>query len=97
MCFVDAGYFSNLLVGRCGRDTKLPPQFGQTLFSTVSTHDAQKVHSNVQIIASSDSGGKFLLQHSQFGRNSNILTFLTHALRANIYAACRAVLLYESY
>jgi hypothetical protein len=83
---VDAGLFSSLLAGRCGRSTKSPPQFGQTPLSMVFTHDAQKVHSNVQIIASSDSGGKSLLQHSQFGRNSSITAFLIDALPANIHA-----------
>ena len=31
--------------GRIGRGTKPPPQFGQTLDSTFSTHSAQNVHS----------------------------------------------------
>jgi hypothetical protein len=70
---VDGGYFSSLLAGRCGRSTKSPPQFGQTPPSFESTQSAQNVHSNVQIIASVDSGGKSLLQHSQFGRNSSII------------------------
>jgi hypothetical protein len=74
MRVVDAGFFANLLAGRCGRGTKSPPQFGQMPPSFVSTQLAQKVHSNVQIIASSDVGGKFLLQHSQFGRNSSIIS-----------------------
>jgi len=31
--------------GRTGRGTNPPPQFGQTLNSTVSTQSAQEVHS----------------------------------------------------
>ena len=31
--------------GLIGRGTKPPPQFGQTLWSLVSTQSAQKVHS----------------------------------------------------
>lgn len=77
MRLVEAGYFFSLLAGRCGRDTKSPPQFGQAPWSKESTHDAQKVHSKVQILASSDSGGKSLLQHSQSGRNSSLM-FVYH-------------------
>jgi hypothetical protein len=50
--FFDAGYFSINKVGRIGRSTKLPPQFGQTFCKTVVAQSLQKVHSNVQIIAS---------------------------------------------
>ncbi len=96
MRLVEAGYFSSILVGRCGRDTKSPPQLGQMPPSTVSTQVAQNVHSKVQIIASIDSGGKSLLQHSQFGRNSSIIFSILRALRGNIYKGCRAVLLIES-
>lgn len=72
---LDAGYFTNLLAGRCGRDTKSPPQLGQMPPSFESTHLAQNVHSTVQIITSVDCGGKSLLQHSQFGRNSSIKSY----------------------
>jgi hypothetical protein len=41
-------------------------------FSTVAAHDAQNVHSNEQIRASVDSGGRSLSQHSQFGRSCSI-------------------------
>jgi hypothetical protein len=44
-------------------------QFGQILLSFSSAQVEQKVHSNVQILASSDSLGKSELQHSQFGRS----------------------------
>jgi hypothetical protein len=64
---VEAGYFASSAAGRIGRGEKSPPQFGQTPPSTFSTQAAQKVHSNVQIIASDASGGRFLSQHSQFG------------------------------
>ncbi len=56
-----------------GREVKLPPQFGQICFKVFSTQLTQKVHSNVHIIASSDSGGKSLLQHSQLGLSSNMV------------------------
>ena len=69
---VDAGLFFNASTGLLGRGTKLPPQLGHILFRTPSTQLVQKVHSNVQMCASVDSGGKSLSQHSQFGRNSNI-------------------------
>jgi len=59
-------------LGRMGRETKFPPQFGQRPFSFVSTQSLQNVHSKEQIIASSDSGGRSLSQHSQFGLSSNI-------------------------
>jgi hypothetical protein len=37
------------------------------------------VHSNVQIIASVAEGGKSLLQHSQLGRNSSMLSLLLNS------------------
>ena len=58
--------------GRIGRGEKLPPQFGQTPLSLVSTQSRQNVHSNVQIIASVAAGGKSLSQHSQLGRSSSM-------------------------
>jgi len=48
---VDAGWRANdnpgrhSFLGRTGRRSKPPPQFGQTFASTVSTQDAQNVHS----------------------------------------------------
>jgi hypothetical protein len=71
--FSETGYFSNKELGRIGLLVKLPPQFGQTLCRISSTHDSQKVHSKVQIIASLESKGNDLLQFSQLGRISNIL------------------------
>jgi hypothetical protein len=69
---VDAGYFASIAAGRIGRGEKLPPQFGQRPFSRVSTQSRQKVHSNVQIIASAASGGRSLSQHSQLGFSTSI-------------------------
>src|SRR5215831_12049616 len=59
---------------RIGRGTKPPPQFGQTLKSTLSTQSAQNVHSYEQIRAIVDAGGRSLSQHSQFGRSSSAIT-----------------------
>lgn len=55
-----------------GLSTKLPPQLGHLFFNMFLVHDLQNVHSNVQIYASLLEGGRSLLQHSQFGPNSNI-------------------------
>jgi len=52
----------------------LPLQFGHLKFKTDFAHDVQNVHSNVQITASLDSGGRSLLQHSQFGLSSNMMS-----------------------
>jgi hypothetical protein len=66
----------NSAAGRIGRGAKLPPQFGQTPLSLVSTQSRQNVHSKVQIIASPAAGGKSLSQHSQLGRSSSIASLL---------------------
>ena len=48
---VDSGCFASdkpprrSITGRIGRAVNPPPQFGQTLWSTVSTQSAQNVHS----------------------------------------------------
>jgi hypothetical protein len=73
---VDAGLAANLDGGRIGRGLKLPPQFGQRPANTFSTQSRQNVHSNEQIIASVAAGGKSLLQHSQLGRSSSMLSSL---------------------
>jgi hypothetical protein len=73
MRLVEGGYLTNRFAGLTGRGAKFPPQFGQTKSSFVSTQSRQNVHSKVQIIASSESTGNSLLQHSQFGLISNIL------------------------
>jgi hypothetical protein len=70
---VEDGLFTSSAAGRTGRGAKLPPQFGQTPLSRLSTQSRQNVHSKVQIMASVADGGKFLSQHSQLGRNSSIV------------------------
>ena len=57
---------------RKGLRSNPPPQFGQTCLSSFSTQSAQKVHSYEQINASLESGGRCLLQCSQFGFSSSI-------------------------
>ena len=69
------------LAGRIGRAAKPPPQFGQTLNSTLSTQSAQKVHSKLQIRASIDDGGKSRSQHSQLGLSSSAIALFPIALR----------------
>jgi len=65
------------VAGRIGRGSKPPPQFGQTLNSTLSTQSAQKVHSKVQMRAIVDAGGRSRSQHSQFGRSSRAMVHLS--------------------
>jgi hypothetical protein len=72
---VEDGLFISLPAGRRGRASSSPPQFGQRAANT-SEHEAQKVHSNEQIRASVVDGGKSLLQHSQFGLSSSMVSFL---------------------
>lgn len=69
---VDAGNLANFEAGRLGRASSSPPQLGHWSASVLAAHDTQKVHSNEQMRASVDSGGKSLLQHSQLGRSSSI-------------------------
>ncbi len=52
-----------------GLGANSPPQLGHMPLSRVSTHSAQKVHSNEQIRASALSGGRSRSQHSQLGRS----------------------------
>ena len=49
--------------------TNSPPQFGHTLLNFSSAQALQNVHSNVQILASLDSLGRWRSQHSQLGRS----------------------------
>jgi len=84
---VDAGFLPSSDAGRIGRGEKFPPQLGHLLAKTPDAHDAQNVHSNVQITASSESGGKSLSQHSQLGLNSSMgFSVLIH----NVLALRRA-------
>lgn len=64
--------FLQFFDGLIGLATKPPPQFGQTSLNTVSTHAAQNVHSYAQMRASSESGGRALLQCSQVGLISSM-------------------------
>ncbi len=73
---MEAGYFLSIPGGRIGRATRLPPQPGQTPSKRSSAHVEQNVHSNVQIIASGDSGGRSRSQASQFGRSFSMLRLL---------------------
>src|SRR5262249_32640265 len=59
--------------GRTGRGAKPPAQVGQTSSSTSRTQAARNGHSNEQIIASLEAGGKALLQCSQLGRRLSIV------------------------
>ncbi len=68
--------FFQFLEGRIGRGTNPPPQLGQTLPRTTSTQSAQNVHSNEQMRASVEAGGKVLLQCSQLGRSSSTIDLL---------------------
>lgn len=73
---LEAGYCFNASIGRIGRLTKLPEQLGQIKLKTFSVQLAQKVHSKVQMNASSVEGGKSLSQHSQLGFKINIVASL---------------------
>jgi hypothetical protein len=67
-----AGYRRRASTGRTGLRTNSPPQFGHLPFRRVSTHVEQNVHSNEQIMAASELGGRSQLQHSQFGFMSSM-------------------------
>lgn len=64
---VEAGLFTSFSGGRLGLGTKSPPQFGQMLLKLSFAQSAQNVHSNEQMRASGEAGGRFLSQHSQLG------------------------------
>jgi hypothetical protein len=69
----EAGNFTSFAAGRIGRRTSSPPQFGQWPLSTPSAQERQKVHSNEHIIASRESGGKSVSQHSQPGLSNSMV------------------------
>lgn len=71
------GYWRDAAAGRIGLRSKGPPQLGHFPLTRVAAHSAQNVHSNEQIRASDDSGGRSRLQHSQFGFISSIDPSLT--------------------
>jgi len=70
---VAAGWRSSRSLGLIGRRTSSPLQLGQCPPSTPSAQSRQNVHSNEQIRASSEPGGKSRSQHSQLGLNSSML------------------------
>jgi hypothetical protein len=69
---VDAGYLPSNAARRIGRVSRLPPQLGQTPANTSSAQSLQNVHSNVQIMACGESGGRSQSQASQLGRSSSM-------------------------
>jgi hypothetical protein len=69
---VDGGFAASFDAGRRGRGSNSPPQFGHLPFRRRSAQVAQNVHSNEQILASGDSAGKSVSQHSQEGRISSM-------------------------
>jgi hypothetical protein len=77
---VEAGYLCNFEAGRRGRGTSSPPKFGQALFNFCSANFAQNVHSNVQMRASSLSGGRSRSQHSQLGLSSSMAASISVGL-----------------
>jgi hypothetical protein len=71
--WLDGGYFASFAAGRIGRRTNSPPQFGQRPFNTPSAQPLQNVHSNEQIMASRESGGRSRSQHSQLGLSASMV------------------------
>jgi hypothetical protein len=64
--------FFQSVFGRIGRGENPPPQFGHTFSKIFSTHSRQNVHSKLQIIASTESGGNGWLQFSHVGLSSSM-------------------------
>jgi hypothetical protein len=79
-------------MGRIGRFSKPPPQLGQTLCSTLSTQSAQNVHSNEQMRASAECGGKSLAQCSQMVRSSSIAAYHHNKRRTAIHKSARFII-----
>jgi hypothetical protein len=71
MRVVDGGLFTSFAAGLRGRLTSSPPQFGQRI-AIFCAQSSQNVHSNEQMRAWVESGGRSVLQHSQPGLNSSI-------------------------
>jgi hypothetical protein len=69
----EAGNFASFAAGRTGRRTSSPPQLGHRPLSTSSAQERQNVHSKEQIMASRESGGKSISQHSQPGLSKSIV------------------------
>ena len=78
--------FLQFFEGLIGLGTNPPPQFGQTLPNTASTHAAQNVHSYAQMRASSELGGRALLQCSQVGLRSSTESPLLLSRSRHLYA-----------
>jgi len=72
----EGGLFASLLAGRRGRGSSSPAQLGHLLLRILIAQSWQKVHSNEQILATVESGGRFLSQHSQLGLRSSISRFV---------------------
>ncbi len=70
---VAAGYFSSAPAGRIARFSKLPPQFEHAPSWVFAAQSSQNVHSNQQMRASSESGGRGFSQVSHFAFKINIL------------------------
>jgi site-specific recombinase XerD len=68
-----------------GRRTSSPAQFGHTPFNRVATQSLQNVHSNEQIQARIESGGRSPLQHSQPGLSNNIAQIIAERTAASEY------------
>ena len=68
----DGGNLASAAAGRIGRRMSSPEQFGQRPLSTFSAHPLQNVHSNEQIMASRESGGRSASQHSQLGLSKSM-------------------------
>ena len=88
----EAGDRASLAAGRRGRATSSPPQFGHMPCSTEVAHASQNVHSNEQIRASIDSGGRSRSQHSQLGRSWSMGTRSWWRLRFYMNGSRRAQL-----
>ena len=73
---LEGGLLESFPAGRRGRTLSSPLQLGHTPPRTPSLQETQNVHSNEQIRASSDPGGKSMSQHSQLGRSSSICVSL---------------------
>jgi hypothetical protein len=70
---VDGGNLASAAAGRIGRRISSPAQLGHHPLSTPSAQLRQKVHSNEQIIASGEFGGKSTSQHSQLGLSKSMI------------------------
>jgi hypothetical protein len=64
---LDGGYLANKPASRRGRASSSPPQLGHVPRRCSRAQRLQTVHSKLQIIASPESGGRSVAQHSQQG------------------------------